>query len=82
MVNMGLVQAHPNNYQVFNPSLYTIIGASLSEPHIDRDNGPRARNNGIYLCMYVSIYLSIYLSMSVSFTPRLSHPGSRDLYTP
>ena len=25
------------------------IGASLSEPHIDRDNGPRARKNGIYV---------------------------------
>ena len=25
---------------------------SLSEPHIDHDNGPSARNNGIYLCMY------------------------------
>ena len=48
------------------------IRASLSEPHIDHDNGPvHTRNNGIYLCAY--------LSMSVSFTPRLSHPGSRDL---
>ena len=51
-------------------SLYIIIGASLSEPHIDRDNSPCALNNGMYVCMYVSIYLS--------FTPRLSHPGSRD----
>ena len=30
-----------------------IIGASLSKPHIDRDNGPRMRNIGMY--MYVSI---------------------------
>ena len=56
-----------------------IIGASLSKPHIDHDNGPLARNNGIYpcifLCMYVCIYLSIYLSMSVSFTTCLSHPS-------
>ena len=29
-----------------------IIQASLSKPHIDHDNGPRARNNGIYLCLY------------------------------
>ena len=28
-----------------------IIGASLSEPHIDRDKGPHAQNNGMY--MYV-----------------------------
>ena len=41
----------------------TVIGASLSEPHIDHDNGPRTRNNGMYLCMYVCIYLSMYLSM-------------------
>ena len=26
-----------------------IIGASLSEPHIDRDNSPRAWNNGMYI---------------------------------
>ena len=42
--------------------IYGIFRASLSKPHIDHDNGPHTRNNGIYL----------------SFTPRLSHPGSRD----
>ena len=36
-----------------------VVGVSLSEPHIDHDNGPRTRNNGMYLSMYVS------------FTPRL-----------
>ena len=46
------------------------IGASLSESHIDHDNGPRAQNNGMYLCTYVS------------FAPRLSHPGSQDPCTP
>ena len=45
---------------------FVIIGASLSEPHIDHDNIPRAQNNANYLSIYVS------------FTPRLSHPGSRD----
>ena len=29
----------------------SVIGASLSEPHIDHDNGPCARNNGMYLCI-------------------------------
>ena len=29
-----------------------LFGASLSKPHIDHDNGPRMRNNGIYLCLY------------------------------
>ena len=45
-----------------------VIGASLSEPHI---NAPLHR---IFLCIHVS-------AMSVSFTPRLSHPGSpRSVY--
>ena len=43
-----------------------VFGANLSEPHINRDNGPHVRNNGMY----------------VSFTPCLSHPGSRDPCTP
>ena len=29
-----------------------IIGASLSEPHIDHDNGPHTRNNGMSVFMY------------------------------
>ena len=33
--------------------LLPIIGASLSEPHIDRDNVPR-RGECLYLCMYVA----------------------------
>ena len=37
-----------------------IIGASLSKPHIDHDNGPRVRNNAIHLFIYVAIYLSMY----------------------
>ena len=44
-------------------ALHDLIGESLSEPHIDHDNDPSARNNGIYV--------SIYLSMFVSFTPSL-----------
>ena len=56
-----------------------LIGASLSEPHINHDNRPCMEN-----CIYVSIYVSIsmYLSMSVSFTLRLSHPGSWGPCTP
>ena len=30
----------------------SMIGASLSKPHIDHDNGPHAQNNAIYLSMY------------------------------
>ena len=37
-----------------------LIGASLSEPHIDRDNVPA---RGIMVCLYLSIYLSIYPSI-------------------
>ena len=48
-----------------------IIGASLSEPHIDHDNVSHAWNNGLYLSISVCI---IY--------PHLSHPGSRDPCTP
>ena len=29
-----------------------MIGASLSKPHIDHDDGPRARNNGVSVSMY------------------------------
>ena len=47
-----------------------LIGASLSEPHIDHDNDPRIWNNDIYLSIYVS------------FTPRLSHSGSQVPYMP
>ena len=49
-----------------------VIEASLSEPHIDHDNGPQAWNN----CIWVSIYVSF------TCTPHLSHPGSRDPCTP
>ena len=31
------------------------IGVSLSELHIDCDNGPCAWNNGFYLCIYMSV---------------------------
>ena len=37
-----------------------LIGASLSEPHIDRDNGPRARKNGIYIYLCIYLYLCLY----------------------
>ena len=47
-----------------------IIGASLSEPNIDHDNSPRARNN-FYLCI-----------TCMSINPCLSHPGSQDLCMP
>ena len=44
----------------------SIVGASLSESHIDHDNGPRAAGiivSTLYLSIYLAIYLSIYLSM-------------------
>ena len=48
------------------------IGANLSEPHIDHDNGPRAWNNGMSVstCMY--------------HLPHICHTlhGSRDPCTP
>ena len=44
-----------------------VFGVSLSELHIDHDNGPA---RGIMVCIYVA------------FTPCLSHPGSRDPCTP
>ena len=39
--------------------LACIIGVSLSEPHIDHDNGPRVQNNAIYVPKYVSIYYNV-----------------------
>ena len=42
-----------------HPTTHTLIGASLSKPHIDHDNGPCTRNN----CICVSIYLHAYVFM-------------------
>ena len=40
------------------PLACTIIGANLSEPHIDHDNSPRARNNGIYVCIIYPVFVA------------------------
>ena len=45
---------HMDVHKVKHKSI--VIGASLSEPHIDCDNNPRARNNGMYVSIYVSFY--------------------------
>ena len=42
--------------------------SNWGKPEWAHDNGPRVRNNGLYLSVYVSI------------TPRLSHPDSWDLH--
>ena len=34
-----------------------VIGASLSEPHIDHDS-----SSCMYVCMYVCVYVCIYVS--------------------
>ena len=42
-----------------NPHWIRVIGASLSKPHIDHDNVPRMRNNGmsaVSTCMYLCLY--------------------------
>ena len=63
------IQTHNYMYVVIDCA--TVIGASLSEPHIDRDNVPRARKNGmslsIYLCTYVCI---IYPAFVAPWFPR------------
>ena len=46
--------------------MFTLIGANLSEPHIDHDNSPCARNNGIYVCSYLSIYVCIIYPVFVA----------------
>ena len=38
-----------------------IIGASLSEPHIDHDNGLRMQNNSMYLSMYLCIIYPVFV---------------------
>ena len=52
---------HTRHGYVFG-RIHLFIGASLSEPHIDHDNGSRVRNNGMYL------------SIILSFIPRWSAP--------
>ena len=39
-----------------------IIGVSLIERHIDRDNSPRAQDNGIYLCICVCIIYPVFVA--------------------
>ena len=63
-VSVGLAQAHPNYYCYYYYYYTTIllIGATLSEPHIDRDNRSHTQNNSSYACIYVSVLhiLKIY----------------------
>ena len=62
--NNYIILGKINNCTFFSISLWRktsnrykplVIGVSLSEPHIDHDNGPRARNNATYLCIYLCI---------------------------
>ena len=46
-----------------------LIGANLSEPHIDHDNGPRTRNNGMYLSMYLCIIYPVFVTPWFLCTP-------------
>ena len=39
-----------------------IVGASLSKPHIDRDNSPHSRNNAIYLSIYLCIMYPAFVA--------------------
>ena len=45
--------------------VWLIIGASLSEPNIDHDNGPHARNNAIYLCIIYPAFVAPWFPRSV-----------------
>ena len=50
----------------------SLVGASLSEPHIDRDNCPRARGKCVCVCVTVC----------VSLVPRPSYfAGVENVYT-
>ena len=45
--------------------MYFFIGASLSKPHIDRDNGLHTRNNGMYLCIIYPAFVTPWFPRSV-----------------
>ena len=48
-----------------------IFGASLSEPHIDHDNGPRTQNNGMYLSMYDLRHICCILVPEICVHPEM-----------
>ena len=64
-------------HRVINIILYihkvisTIIGVSLSKPHIDHDNGPRTRNNGIYLSIYHLPHICCTLVPEIRVRPEM-----------
>ena len=43
----------------------TIIGASLSMPHIDHDNGTHAQNNGMSVCIIYPVFVAPWFPRSV-----------------
>ena len=47
------------------------IGASLSEPHTDRDNSPHVRNNGMYLSMYHLLCVCHILALEIRVCPEM-----------
>ena len=56
--------AHPYHYLYFS---FSVNGASLSKPLMDRKGSPRTIYLSIYLSIYLTIYLSMYLCMRTSF---------------
>ena len=59
--------------QTFFKSLLYIIRASLSEPHIDHDNGPRVGNNGIYVSVYHLPCVCCTLVPDIHVCPEMLH---------
>ena len=55
-----------------------LIGVSLNEPHIDHDNGPCARNNGMYLSIYLCI---IYPTFVTPWFPRSMYALKCSVYS-
>ena len=50
-----------------------VIGVSLSEPHIDRDNSPRTRNNGMSVSMYHLSRICRTLVPEIRVRPEMLH---------
>ena len=48
-----------------------LIGASLSEPHIDHDNSPRAWNNGMSVSMYHLPHVGRILAPEICVRPEI-----------
>ena len=61
-------------------SVHTIIWTSLSEPHIDHDNSPRTRNNGICLSIIYPAFVAPWCCWLCSHCHNIISSGSPPVF--